>query len=360
MSGVIHNSIPLFSGALAFLPACLYVTPTTFDIEGATSTGDSAEEAASGGTGNASEGDEGAATMSDGPAEESGQPDDSNGSAEGGAVPCTTCGAAPPDGWSGPVLYARVATGEAAPACPSETAQGPMLGEGFVDPGPAVCECECAAAMRASDCEYFAIVANQYGGGDPDYCYGASHEVIDCVDVDVITRVRINSFGGYGYNLTCEKTEGEEIPPFAWTTPIATCALEESAFGCDTGEICIPPAPEGFEAGWCLYKDGDNECPADYPSKAVFWTGVNDTRACTACECAGEPTNCKDAGLLVYADPGCVGSPVATVPAGDLCMDLVGQSVRVEPPTPGCSAGDDSVAEGSIEPMGERTVCCSA
>ncbi len=427
------GSIPVFAGALAFLPACTPDTAQSF-----ASAGESTSTTADDTSGSAGTRPSDGSTMTD-PTD----PTDPTGVPE-----CVTCGSEPPDGWFGPVVYARLAPGEEAPACPPEVAEpGPTLLDGFVDPGPAVCSCSCENPV-AQDCSadmtmtwvdgyygattgyygattgYYGATTGYYGasgyvgesgyvtgggsvsggyygtggGTDGGYggssggayyggstgggyyggttdgyygtgggCYGGYALITEtCLNIAVDGEIRFRAFGGYetdgGYYGACEKQESADIPVTEWAATITTCRLPEDTPGCEGGDICIPAAPAGFEQKWCLYRDGDAECPsADYPNKTVFWSNVDDTRACTDCSCGVATNSCEDAELLVFGEADCAGEPLAVLPSADGCVDVaMGQSVVGDfGSEAACPVTEAPEPEGSIAPSGPFTFCCS-
>jgi hypothetical protein len=407
------RSIPVFTGALAFLPAC---GGDDANVTGADDTG---------GTTSATDDSTGTPPTSSVDDSTSNGESTSAESAETGDPLCGgagSCGAMPPVGWFGPVVYARVVPGQEMPTCPAEVPEvGPILADGFADPGPTLCGCECQLTQPAScyssiigqgggynDEGYYGsggfiiypdtdgyygsggymsggyvtgYVGTGYGGGsgygvtgnygsdgyaDSGYgggCYGGYDYIGDgCLNIEIDGAIRFSSYDDYyGGGGMCEETATELIPAFAWAATIATCRLPDTALLCGDDGVCIPPAPDGFEAQWCMYQEGDLECPAGpYPNKVVFWSDVEDTRDCSNCACGSTGSSCEDAQLLVYSEPDCAGVPIATIPADNQCVEVVAASVAADfGAEAACPVTDESVAEGAIAPTGPFTFCCS-
>lgn len=398
------GSIPMFAGVLAFLPACPGDNVTT---QNDTSSSDTSGEATSAESGSS----ETTSATTDPPPSTTA---DTSGTT--GDPVCVTCGSEPPEGWFGPVTYARVSRGQQVPECPPELPdQGPILVDGFVDPGPAICECSCEAPP-AANCYAYMIGASNYGYGETGYaesgyyygetgynesggggsggyggtygyggstygyaesyggsygyeesgggyCWGGYTQVnANCVNVEIDGEVAFQSYDkGYGGGGACMKNQVEEIPVTEWAETITTCRFAENAPQCDEGGICIPAAPEGFESKWCLYRAGDHECASpEFPNKSTFWSGVDDTRACTSCSCGGAGSTCDAAQLDVFAGPDCEGEPIATLDANAGCVDVVGGSIA---PAAGggatCPVTEESMPEGTVAPSGPFTFCCS-
>jgi len=365
--GLVFRSIPLVTSGLAFLPAC--------NDGGGTATGNG-DDISTGTSVTATETQESSSGDPDTSDDVSTFDSSSDESTDTGDPQCggeNTCGALPPIGWFGPVVYARTDPGEPPPACPVEVDNpGPTVVDGFVDPGPAACGCECEISapqtcngtMVTSDqpdcsqeCEYYGYYGYCYGYG------GYTQVTGGCVNVEVEGFARFNSYENYYYGgggSMCEETETENIPPFAWAATITTCRIPETALACDAG-VCIPPAPDGFESKWCMYQQGDLECPSgQYPNKTVFWSDVEDTRACSNCQCGTAASSCEDAQLMIFGGPDCAGEPIALIDSDNQCTAAIGQSIAGTFDTQDpCPVTQASVPQGTIMPTGPFTFCCA-
>jgi hypothetical protein len=355
------RSIPIFTGSLAFLPACeggggatgddgtdTGTSPTTSSDED--SSGDPSDDTLDTGSSDTAPTDTGEESSSD-----SGDPQCGTG----------TCGGFAPVGWFGPAIYKRQPVGTPVEPCPAEIDDaGPTLVEGFVDPGPAVCSCECELSQPQTCQSTMNTAPTQSCGGGGEcyyYYYGGTTITEDCLNVDVEGFVAFSSCEGYGGgNSFCEETENELIPPFNWASAIATCRIPETALLCDDG-VCLPPVPDGFEAAWCIYQQGDLECPAgEFDTKTVFYTEVEDTRDCTSCTCGTAGTSCEEATMMVFDLPDCAGEPSLIVQADNVCIAGTGSSVAGDfgGDNP-CPVTEAPVPEGAITPLGAFTFCCA-
>ncbi len=140
--------IPVLAGALLGLSGC-----STDVNSGASDLAEGLGPADSTSTTAASTGSD-----SDGSTVVSGDTDQTDGINETGAAGCDDgggCLAAPPDGWSGPVAYARSASLGATPSCPPGFRDSLTLLEGPSAVAPAVCECSCGTTA-ALDCYGYA------------------------------------------------------------------------------------------------------------------------------------------------------------------------------------------------------------
>lgn len=373
---VVFRSIPLFTGSLAFVPACGDDGLANDDGDDSSSSSESvsASDSSSDDAEETSSSDD---ASTDPDSTSTSTADESSSSSDSGDPVCGdgTCGAAAPIGWFGPVVYARGEVGVPPPACPEGIDNpGPTVLDGFFDPGPAVCSCSCElsapincnARMTAGDEPTCAPVCEYYGPYNPQYCYGYSgNDTVteNCLNIDVpgFVRFSANQYYYYGYGgAVCEQEEEEAIPPFSWDASISTCRIPDSALTCAEG-VCLPPIPVGFESKWCIYQTGDLECTdPNFTVKTTFWSNVEDTRACTNCQCGTADTSCEGISLQVFGGPDCAGEPVAIVDNDNVCTAALGQSVAGDfGEDGGCPVVEAPVPQGTIVPTGPFTFCCT-
>jgi hypothetical protein len=254
-------------------------------------------------------------------------------------------------------VYARLDPGATLPDCPEAVGDpGPSLVDGFIDPGPAVCECSCGV-VQTQECGLDLYFDEPLEVCDEmllkNFVVGFSGA---CTNVEIDGSAFFGT--GPGFDGICEKNESESLPPSSWTSSIRTCRLPAEAMACNDG-ACLPAIPEGFESQWCIYKDGDAECPAGaFDEKTVFYTGVEDTRGCSDCSCGPGGVNCSEVMLEVFDQPDCTGDPITTIASGE-CVALTGSSFAVdlgnEAP---CAVNEMAMSEGDITPSGPITFCC--
>lgn len=282
------------------------------------------------------------------------------GTSDGGDAECgpaAACGELAPVGWFGPAIYARVVGGGAMPDCPDAfSALGPSVLEGWNDPGPAICECSCELSTPLN-CSSYAY----------------SHNSASCNTYNLYTPVTTmcananltgwTQFYSNPQNFpTCMQESSETFPPPAWDAQIRSCKLADDTAGqaCGDGGTCLPTAPEGFEAGLCIYKDGDQECPAGaYANKSVFYANVEDTRECSNCSCGSASATCT-APLQVFEGPDCEGVPLAEIAPNSACTQVTGGSVAMAGDDDGgCPVSSPAEPAGAIVPSGPFTFCCA-
>ncbi len=158
------------------------------------------------------------------------------------------------------------------------------------------------------------------------------------------------------------------LPPVSWSMLGKACGDAPTGGGCGASSVCQPKAAAPFGAGLCIYKAGDNACPAgSFSQKHVYYEGVTDTRSCGACSCAAPNGSACDATISVYTDA--ANNTCSTVgtsfPAGG-CGNLAGnppvkgrKATITTPPTGGSCMPGVSVPGGSVMPTNATTFCCA-
>ncbi len=268
--------------------------------------------------------------------------------------PSAVCGQPAPAGWFGPAIYSRVVEGDA-PACPAEyPSGGPTVLEGYHDPGPALCDCECNLNMMQTCSAY---VYGHNNSSCNTYNYSQVTEACSAVSITAYAQF-------YAYlqnNPSCMQNKMEEFPAPQWDASIKSCKLGDNPTSCGEGGICTPVPGADFEAPVCIYKQGDEACPAGpYSNKVTFFTGVEDSRDCSSCTCGTVAANCDNAVADVYTGTECAGNPTSSLAANGGCVPAVGGSIAMAiDDASTCPITATPEPTGSIAAVGEFTFCCT-
>ncbi len=158
-------------------------------------------------------------------------------------------------------------------------------------------------------------------------------------------------------------------PP--WKTAALACQLN-CASACESGQkVCVPEGnaapPPDFAT--CVYTQGEEQCPEEYPERHVFYKDYTDTRACTTCSCDPPAGGACAASLSVYQGSACQGAPVfdgypITAKGSPFCVDLapglaLGSKAMTAPTyLPGACTPHGGELTGSIVEVGPSTFCC--
>lgn len=282
--------------------------------------------------------------------------DDLNGQTDCEDPTCESyaCVTLPPSGWTGPVALFEASTGTV-PDCPAGLTDV-YVGNTGLEFSSASCTCGCDAPTNLG------CTANI-----------AYHGTSDCTSLASSTSVGAGSSCGATYtgavaavqvSFTASGSCGAGTPnppsttPATWQRQARACALDSGAqnpAGCAAGKVCAPLSGESLA---CVLKTGDQECPAGYPTRRIYFQDVDDQRTCGNCSCAFAADSCT--------------ATVSAYQATD-CTSLV-----LTAPSPGCYTGDVHAASaasvqmnnarcdsaggtpgGCVLPAEPTTVCCA-
>jgi hypothetical protein len=275
------------------------------------------------------------------------------------ADPCgvgRACLNPPPLGWIGPVVIARGDAADALPSCidPYPGNEITRL-EGFNDPGPAQCECECG--LNAGAC------GTWYQTGSASTCNSSFTQAAEgCFQLP--TPLSNGSLYTYAYAqggaAACNQQASETIPEIPWDAVVKGCTGGYSDESCDTSDrICYQLPAEGFEQQVCYIAQGDLECPpgTDFAEKTVRFSAVDDTRECTNCQC-GTISYCLDE-YEYYTTNDCSGAAAGTVPNAVCTPGVTAVAVNYDFSGASCPVTSMSEPEGAITTVDPWTYCCA-
>lgn len=268
--------------------------------------------------------------------------------------PAKTCVTSPPEGWFGPVAIALGETGSTTECGEGYPESGLTLLSGYHEPGPANCSCECMLNGASSCTSYMYLYDNACSQFQNFLQF-----TMDCHPFVVNGGAYFSSYAqGNGF---CQGMVTEDLPEPQWDAQITTCKAEDLGASCGDDGVCMPIAPEGFEDSLCIYMEGENECPAgDFSEQFIHYSGVDDTRNCSSCQCGMAAATCMGT-MEVYAADDCTGEPIAETAVNACTMNVSGgNSVAID-------YGGDSVcpvmtppeAVGTIATTGAFTYCCT-
>jgi hypothetical protein len=167
---------------------------------------------------------------------------------------------------------------------------------------------------------------------------------------------------------TCTASGGTAaIAAPSWGTAARACMASVTTGSCGAG-ACVANPPSGTSI--CILQSGvATTCPAGYNAAApqVFYTGVDDTRGCSACTCgsvSGVSCNIGSPAINLFGTPSC-STATSTLSAPSDCTVLPGEfyaSLASGAPTlsgtPSCSVADGGTPTGSANPTGPTSFCC--
>jgi hypothetical protein len=155
-------------------------------------------------------------------------------------------------------------------------------------------------------------------------------------------------------------------PPGSWAQVARACGASTAPVvaDCGAGQVCAPAAVTPFSTQPCVMQaEVVTTCPLEYPAGPyVFYSGLDDTRACSPCACAAPSGGA--CGIASPAIAACITPPGGTWDASGACSSITGpEPVRLAAsPTlddAGACAVDGGTPSGATMPTGAVTFCCS-
>jgi hypothetical protein len=255
-----------------------------------------------------------------------------------------------PSGWIGPAVIATADT-DALPACPPGALDNPVV-KGELSSPPLDCQCLCGTP-HATACAVSLNAYNVSCSGSAVHTFNLDHN--SCVP---LTNVTVNTLRLRWQTTTpgesaCEASAGTPtITEPIWHKYVQVCPMPK--------EPCLDPPPGSFVAAFCIYQEGETDCPTGpYAMRSVYHTGYEDGRSCADdCGCSGASVTCEGT-VNLYGDQAC-GDSAETLAAG-VCGQPANPVAAVEyvaSPSGGCTA-TGGATEGGVEATGPVTFCCT-
>lgn len=212
------------------------------------------------------------------------------------------CLAVPPADWGGPFVR-RIAAGDAMPpdcAGAYETDMGVQV----VDPEspPQSCDCACGNPIGVS-CPVSIVHSAENDCGFPSVSNALTNN--NCVNItdtgNDYWRINTTVSGGQ-----CSAQSSFEIPEVEYGASVRFCATD-AVPGCAETEVCLPIPTAPIPDTWCIFREGEHECPAEgpYTEGEVRFRGYDDSRGCSACSCEDPEGTCTGFTATLFTDDTC-------------------------------------------------------
>jgi hypothetical protein len=289
-----------------------------------------------------------------------------DGVADGPPATCSgngQCVAAAPSGWTGPVeLF--VAPSGTPPSCGAGFDATPAFdgNGGLTAAAPTCTACGCGGPTGASCSGPFMSFYVDDSCGTPSI---DQQEVTAQCEPTVPIAASVQVGEPVLTAGSCAPTGGTpSIPAVVWSQVARACTPVSTAPSgtCDSGQICTASPVGGFTASACVLQPGvATSCPSGYPTgPQVFYSGVDDERACSACTC-GAPTGAA-CSIGIPAVSNCVDG--TTLDAGPDCSaftggDLVKLGSPVTLNAGSCAVSGGGAPGGVATGTGGTSFCCS-
>lgn len=285
------------------------------------------------------------------------------------------CVPIPPLDFDGPMLL-WVGAEKDAPPCPERAPVAVYEGHADLDDSNACPVCECSEPACAFPAGVTASNQVCPGGGTETIVSMPKDWTGACTSPATVPSSQLVS-------VTLDPVTERPCEPIA--PPVPAQGLESSPWGLyglackgevgegycdDPGTTCEPttePPPPGFRQCVAYLKDGEPVCPEAYPEMVTLYGSLEDTRACTPCECTQTaPSNCVGY-LSLYQDQSCTSNFLgAMIGSGgnSLCLDVMsGTTLRAVDATwttnePGTCVASGGTAQGDAKALDPKTFCC--
>lgn len=267
-----------------------------------------------------------------------------------------TCAPAPPQGWQGPVALGESQQGPG-PACDVGLVTAYRGGIAPASPPPCT-PCACGAPSARARCDVTLTLWNTGACTAGTQC--ATHALTtNCTQITYCNGGSLTSAMRTIPNPvgSCGAPTGGAKPAAAFAREATACSLPAVPAGaCAADQACAPTPGAGTST--CIRQAGQVACPAGpYSVQKIFFGGMDDTRACSACSCNA---TCTGGSTAVYAETACADQLDTTGP--NLCDSLptntLNGSAKVNTaPTFGCSATGGAVS-GALTGKDPTTFCC--
>jgi hypothetical protein len=162
---------------------------------------------------------------------------------------------------------------------------------------------------------------------------------------------------------TCAPNTTGKSPPAkpAWQTRARVCApVAATEAGCGADRIATPTTGLPFTTNtYCIAKTGEDECPAIYPRKRLYYAGFNDARDCECTCAAAHGGACTGSATAADSIIDCTGGPKA-VSADGKCYET-GKAAAIFSPqiTATGTCTPESKPKGNATPTTPTTICCT-
>lgn len=283
--------------------------------------------------------------------------------------PGCTCVAAPPSGWQGPYEVWSGTSAQVPPPCGAGYSSISYSGSGKLQvPSPqcSACTCGTPSGMKCETSITFHSGTATCGG-----TCGQSLTMADSVCTQPGNAISgcpavpwFDASGAFVADGFCPASGGA-LQNASFQSQAEACATTYTPTqnACSPGQVRMPPPQAPFGTTLCVVQAGSAACPSPYTSKSVYYSGLSDTRTCSACTC-NSPTGatCTGGDVAIYtASTQCSGASLS-IATGDACkgpgavasLQLTGSTLQG---TASCVAGGGA-ASGTAAGTGATTICC--
>jgi hypothetical protein len=276
-----------------------------------------------------------------------------------------TCVPEAPVDWQGPVTRATsLLAGAVEPDCPPSYPEVATESFSNILAEPAECSCSCGPAVDAQ-CESSATLRYH---DESATCSDPAPQSITLFSG--CNNLSLSYPGQRNWQLEPVETTGGSCAPSAdvikddatFENRVLACTGATLLDGCASGNVCTPRPPEDFDAGLCIWQEGEHECPSPYPERTVVFRDILDQRTCEGCQCGEARGLCEGTVSFLY-NTGCLLPLAGTLVANGECNTTTNTNINfaslsLGDPVAFCTPSGASPA-GTARGNEPTTICCS-
>jgi hypothetical protein len=272
------------------------------------------------------------------------------------------CSPAIPSDWQGPVVF-RESNDDA--SCSGAFTHEAFRGGSDPQADAASCsECTCGGGGScASAIDFVSSGEEQCGGSSCSTSINQACAEISPACLESLTTAYVKTKVASGAGCQPSEQHADKPAPH-WSTHALACSPNGmSSGGCAKDELCVPAADggNGFEDRYCIYRDGEHDCPKAFGDRRLYHRSFHDTRACSACSCGGD--ECQYRWRVYNADDSSCATPLLELSSEDQCVQVNPKDgkLRVGAMISGGGACKASGGEssGDVSADDPVTLCCS-
>jgi hypothetical protein len=294
--------------------------------------------------------------------------DDCNGLVDCADPACSAWSCVPQvAGWSGPYELYEGPAGVAPPACGASFTGVVYNGNGGLAYVPPTCSaCSCGGAMGLT-CGAPSLTSYD-AAGCATSCgnltlNAACNTLPTCGAGNPVGAVAVTAAPTSGGS--CTPSGGVPTKPApTWSTVARGCGLARTGSGaCGPTAACAPKTGLPFGTGQCIVQGGDVACPGGpYTIRHLYFTGFDDQRGCTTCNCGGVNGATCSTTVTLYTGKNC-NNTAQPLTAPQTCATATGQPKSAASTSvvasPGSCDATGGAPMGAVSASGPTTFCCT-
>lgn len=189
-------------------------------------------------------------------------------------------------------------------------------------------------------------------------CLQSREQVLRSAYLGSATNMRID-LGGITDTGACSPASESNDLAANFAHQERYCSAPPVEANCPEAGTCLPNTDDPSFDKTCIFQAGDQECPADYPTKHLRFADLEDTRSCSSCSGPDVGSSCGTVTYGYYDGPQGPSCTQTNVTASG-CMAKPAASIAAEYVVPAslpCSASGAELS-GEVTETDPTTFCC--